>query len=50
MKWTFDVHEFKEYTNIQYVIDNHSYYDYHEFIIYEIDEVKCILDKNNLKY
>lgn len=50
MKWTFDHKEFKEYTNITYIIDNKTYYDHHKFTIYEIEKLEQILNKNNLKY
>ncbi len=50
MKWSFNQDTFKEHTEIEYIINNHSYNDTHEFIIYEIDKIKKILDKNNLSY
>ena len=50
MTWQFDKRNFKEYTNIQYIIGDNIYEDKHEFIIYEIDKIKKILDKNKLNY
>ena len=50
MKWTFDCLEFKEHTDITYIIDNKTFHDIHEFKIYEIAKLKNILDKNNLNY
>lgn len=50
MKWHFDSNNFKEYTDITYVIDNKEYHTTHTFMIYEIDKIKKILDKNNLEY
>lgn len=50
MSWQFDENNFKEYTNIQYIIGDNVYEDKHEFIIYEINKIKRILDKNKLNY
>ncbi len=50
MKWTFDEKQFKEHTDIKYIIDNNEYNDTHEFIIYEIEKIKQILEKNKLNY
>ncbi len=50
MSWSFDENTFKEYTDITYLIDDNEYHDSHEFLIYKIDQIKNILDKNNLKY
>ena len=50
MSWKFDEKSFKEYTNIQYIVGNSIYEDKHEFIIYEIEKIKEILDKNRLNY
>ena len=50
MKWRFDNNTFIEYTDINYIIDNKTYHDTHEFKIYEIDKLKDVLDKHNLKY
>lgn len=50
MSWRFDVNTFKEHTDITYEIDGKTYCDSHEFLIYEIDKIKNILDRNNLKY
>lgn len=50
MSWKFDEKNFKEYTNIQYIIGDSIYEDKHEFIIYEVEKIKEILDKNKLNY
>ena len=50
MSWQFDENNFKEYTNIQYIIGDNVYEDKHEFIIYKINKIKRILDKNKLNY
>ena len=50
MSWKFDEKKFKEYTNIQYIIGDSIYEDKHEFIIYEVEKIKNILDKNKLNY
>lgn len=50
MRWTFDEENFKEYTEIDYIIDGKTYHDTHEFMIYEMNNIKQILDKNHLKY
>lgn len=50
MSWKFDEKSFKEYTNIQYIVGNSIYEDKHEFIIYEVEKIKEILDKNKLNY
>lgn len=50
MKWQFDKEHFIEHTDIDYIIDNKIYHDMHEFKIYEIDKIKDILNKYNLKY
>lgn len=50
MAWSFDKNTFKEHTNITYKIDGKTYSDSHEFLIYKIDKIRDILDKNNLKY
>lgn len=50
MKWQFDCKNFKEYTDIHYLINGKDYHDTHEFKIYEVDKIKEILDKNKLKY
>ena len=50
MKWQFDKDHFIERTDIDYIIDNKIYHDTHEFKIYEIDKIKDILKKYNLKY
>ena len=50
MSWKFDEKKFKEYTNIQYIVGDSIYEDKHEFIIYEVEKIKKILDKNKLNY
>lgn len=50
MSWEFDEKNFKEHTNIQYIVGNNIYEDKHEFIIYEVEKIKKILDKNQLNY
>lgn len=50
MSWSFDMNTFKEHTDITYHIDGKTYCDSHEFLIYKIDKIKNILDRNNLKY
>lgn len=50
MEWTFNTEKSIETTNITYIINNKVYKDKHIFIIYEIDKIKDILNKNNLKY
>ena len=50
MSWKFDEKKFKEYTNIQYIVGDNIYKDTHEFIIYEVEKIKKILDKNKLNY
>lgn len=50
MEWTFNAEKSIETTNITYIINNKVYKDKHIFIIYEIDKIKDILNKNNLKY
>lgn len=50
MVWNFDVKTFKEHTDITYEIDGNKYCDSHEFLIYKIDKIKNILDRNKLKY
>ena len=50
MKWQFDKDHFIERTDIDYIIDNKIYHDTHDFKIYEIDKIKDILKKYNLKY
>ena len=50
MKWQFDKEHIIEHTDIDYIIDNKIYHDTHEFKIYEIDKIKDILNKYNLKY
>ncbi len=50
MSWNFDTNTFKEHTDITYEIDGKKYCDSHEFLIYKIDKIKNILDRNNLKY
>ena len=50
MSWKFDEKSFKEHTNIQYIVGNSIYEDKHEFIIYEVEKIKEILDKNKLNY
>lgn len=50
MSWEFDEKKFKEHTNIQYIVGDNIYEDKHEFIIYEVEKIKKILDKNQLNY
>ena len=50
MSWQFDEKNFKEHTNIQYIVGDNIYEDKHEFIIYEVEKIKKILDKNQLNY
>lgn len=50
MSWEFDEKNFKEHTNIQYIVGDNIYEDKHEFIIYEVEKIKKILDKNQLNY
>ncbi len=50
MLWNFDEKTFKEHTDITYEVDGKKYCDSHEFLIYKIDKIKNILDRNNLKY
>ena len=50
MKWQFDKDHFIEHTDIDYIIDNKIYHDTHDFKIYEIDKIKDLLNKYNLKY
>ena len=50
MEWTFNTEKSIETTNITYIINNKVYKDKHIFIIYEINKIKDILNKNNLKY
>ena len=50
MSWIFDAKTFREHTDITYDIDGKTYCDSHEFLIYKIDKIKNILDRNNLKY
>ena len=50
MTWAFDQNTFKEHTEINYIIDNKSYYDTHDFLIYQINKIKEILNKHKYKY
>lgn len=50
MKWNFDIKNFKETTEIIYNIDGIEYTDKHVFKIYEINKLKEILNKLNIKY
>lgn len=50
MSWRFDIETFKEYTDITYQIDGKTYCDSHEFLIYQIDKIKDILNRNNFNY
>lgn len=50
MKWRFDAKTFREHTDITYEIDGNKYCDSHEFLIYKIEKIKNILDRNKLKY
>ncbi len=50
MSWSFDANTSKEHTDITYEVDGKTYCDSHEFLIYKIDKIKDILDRNNLKY
>lgn len=50
MLWSFDSTTFKEHTDITYEIGNKTYCDSHEFLIYKMDKIKEILDRNNLQY
>ncbi len=50
MAWSFNVNTFREHSDIIYEIDGKKYRDSHEFLIYKIDKIKNILDRNNLKY
>ena len=50
MKWNFNLNTFKETTDITYIIGNDKYTDSHIFLIYEINKIKTILDKYDLKY
>ena len=50
MSWKFDEKKFKEYSNIQYIVGDSTYEDKNEFIIYEVEKIKKILDKNKLNY
>ena len=50
MDWNYDEITSREYTKINYIIDDKSYHDTHEFLIYKIDKIKEILNKYNLNY
>lgn len=50
MAWNFDKNTFKEHTKICYIVNNKSYYDTHDFLIYKINKLKEILNKHGLKY
>lgn len=50
MKWDFNSTTFMEHTDIVYEIDGKVYKDEHNFIIYEVEKIKSVLEKNNLKY
>lgn len=50
MEWTFDEITFKEHTEISYIINNKIYYDTHDFLIYEINKLKEVLNKHGFKY
>lgn len=49
-EYSFDYKTFIEKSDITYIINNEKYIVHHEFLIYEIDKLKSILDKYNLKY
>lgn len=50
MKWTFDSVKFTEHTDIIYEIDGKIFNGYHDFIIYKLEDIINILDRNNFKY
>lgn len=50
MTWSFDKNTFKEHTEISYIINNKIYYDTHDFLIYEINKLKEVLNKHGFKY
>lgn len=50
MTWTFDKNTFKEHTEISYIINNKIYYDNHDFLIYQINKIKEVLNKHGFKY
>lgn len=50
MTWTFDENFFKEHTEIKYIINNKIYYDTHDFLIYQINKIREVLNKHGFKY
>lgn len=50
MKWDFDKEKFKEHTEITYIIEDKVIHDTHDFLIYEMDKIKKVLDKNKLNF